>query len=60
MGDNQSNQYPTCEWSKESTFWYTSSCNKEEGFNSLELTRFKYCPYCGKKIKLKETLCQRK
>lgn len=53
---NEKNSMKTCEWEKiEDDFrcsYYTSECGEDH--DNIEIENFKYCPYCGGKIKIKE------
>jgi len=42
-----------CEWKDEDKdSYYFSNCNKDDALSVLDVFTFKYCPYCGKKIKV--------
>lgn len=42
-----------CEWNKQiKTYDWKPSCEPNSVFNVAGVGWFKYCPYCGKKIKV--------
>lgn len=44
-----------CEWIKQyKTYDWTPSCETNSVYNVAEVVWFKYCPFCGKKIKVME------